>query len=196
MQNAKPSDRFAVVQNRMSQTSMTVFVDVLLGVDVKKLPQLSKSALQPSRHVKDALCVIAKDAKSTSKRDSHFLKLRGSEGDCVRWQITSIGEGQEYKVDIYNVSTLGDTSALSMARTESIDVCKAESAVVNEEQDTIEYNAGINKVYHYFKNYILKTDVEAVPCEVWFKVSSRKDNSLIGYGCWSPQVELIRHQTY
>lgn len=197
MQAMTNGNRFEVVQQRMAKTPMCVFVDVLLGVNVGKLAEISKSALRPSRNLHNALSVIAKDAKTTSKRNLDKIRLHGVAGDCIRWQITTIGGREDYRVDIYNVAVIeGPKNILSRARTESIDVESAKLAVSNAEQDTIEYNAGVNDVYHYFKNYILETDQQAIKLELWFKVTNRSDNSLVGYGCWEPEIEIAKYRNY
>lgn len=160
---------------RKPQSSGEV-VDILIGVTVNKLPQLSQTALSPTLVKGDAIAAFVKSKASAVRMGADKLLLQADIGDGIRWQMTSVCDRFEYEVSIYDIRIDGNTA-----------MTKPKPAKVS---DAVATASGIGWIepLNYFRNYVLALDVEPVACEVCFKVTRKIDNALVGYGAWVPQL--------
>ena len=154
-------------------------VDILIGVTVNKLPELSQTALKPTYVKGDAVAAFVKSKSSAVRMGADTLLLHADIGDGIRWQMTSVCDRFEYEVSIYDIRVQGNTA-----------MTKPKPAKIS---DAVARVSGIGWIepLNYFRNYVLALDAEPAMCEVCFKVTRKTDNALIGYGAWLPQL-LVR----
>lgn len=151
-------------------------VDILIGVTVNKLPELSQTALNPTLVEGDAVAAFVKSKASAVRMGADTLLLQADIGDGIRWQMTSVCDRFEYEVSIYDIRVKGNTA-----------MTKPKPAKIS---DAVASVSGIGWIepLNYFRNYVLALDAEPATCEVCFKVTRKTDNALIGYGAWVPQL--------